>query len=136
MVDRQRSDPDIRMEAERDLLLQQLITNMSELTSEVREIGRSITEVKLQLVDGSGRMNQLEERIGHNKVELEGRIDSVRRVISGRVDGLEERLEEHNDDERAQRGRWSGLVPTIIGGIVTSLTTAAVIGGILAYTMN
>lgn len=127
--DRHPSEPAIPND--RDLVLQQLITSLSELTGEVRDVGEAVNEVKLQLVAGSGRMNQLEERIDHNKNDLETKIEGVRKAVNDRVDGIEKRMDKHDREASQEKSRWSSVMPQVVAGVITAVLTAAIVGGLL-----
>lgn len=126
-----RTPSEYDLPGDRDLVLQQLMVQLSELTTEVRGVATSVNEVKLQLVAGSGRMNQLEERIDHNKTDLENRIEGVRRAVNDRVDGIEKRMDKHDRQAKEESSRWKSILPQVVAGVMTAILSAAIVGGVL-----
>jgi len=103
-------------EARRDVLLEQLATNVQQLSGKLDDLYKEVQEVRSDLRLGASRMDRLENSLAHLKEDLE------------------EHEEAHAEEMKENRSMWSKVVPNLLTSVASTIVTAALLGGI-AYSL-
>jgi len=101
-------------EAERNMVLQSLVTAVNAMQSTLKNMSDTLLEVKTKLSAGGNRM------------------DSLEKELCSLTKKLDDHLQEHKAEMAEGRKQWKGLVPAIVGSVLSSILTAALVGGVLA----
>jgi archaellum component FlaC len=128
---RRRAAEDMR----RNILLEQLSTQVTSLITKTDGVRDDITSIKNDLRNGDGRMDRLETSVKGLRNDIRENLGQLQEETDERVLTVEEQIKqhiaEHLEAEKARKSVWAGVLPGIIASVVASLATATIVGGIV-----